>query len=366
MTGVRQPAAPCRRKQVRLSGERSHRGRYALWFLTVLLPGAVLVALLAGPSSASLAGLVRHLHTDSLAAVQASRDYIVLVEIRLPRIVLGALIGAALAVSGVLMQGLFRNPLADPGIMGVSSGAALGAIGFIVLGSALPADILALLGPFGLVAGAFFGGLAVAVLLYAIATHRGQTSIATMLLAGIAIAALSGAILGMLIFMADDRQLRDISFWSLGSLAGATWWRVAVAGPFILVSLFLACFLARALNVLSLGETVAGHLGFSVQSIKNYAVIFISLMCGAAVSVSGAIGFVGIVVPHLLRLTIGPDHRYLLACSALIGASLLVLADSLARIAVAPAELPIGIVTAAFGAPFFLWILLRRRAAMNL
>jgi len=362
--------APHSKRQHRLQPlagfDRRRRGKRLLCGLGLVLLAAVTTALLTGASPISLPELARLWHMHDWSRMQATRDYIVVVDIRLPRIILAALVGAALAVSGVLMQGLFRNPLADPGIVGVSSGAALGAIAFIVLGQSLPVALVAFLGSYPLIVGAFAGGLAVSFLLYAIATRHGRTSIATMLLAGIAIAALSGAVLGLLIFVADDRQLRDISFWSLGSLAGATWWRVALAGPVILPGLCLACVLARALNAMSLGEAVAGHLGFSVQGVKNAAIILVSLLCGAAVAVSGGIGFIGIVVPHLLRLSLGPDHRSLLPCSALLGAIVLIGADTVARSVVAPAELPIGIVTAAFGAPFFLWVLLRQREVVDL
>jgi iron complex transport system permease protein len=186
-----------------------------------------------------------------------------------------------------------------------------------------------------------------------------------MLLAGIALGAMAGAFSGMLVYVADDRQLRDLTFWGLGSLAGATWTKIAAAGPIIALALLATPFMARALNAMALGEATAHHLGVPVQRFKNIAIVAVAAATGAAVAVSGGIGFVGIVVPHLLRLLIGPDHRYLLPASALLGASLL-LADAVSRTIVAPAELPIGIVTAAVGAPFFLWILLRRRGILDL
>ena len=202
--------------------------------------------------------------------------------------------------------------------------------------------------------------------LYKISTRRGQTSVATMLLAGIALAAMAGAFVGVLIFMADDRQLRDLAFWQLGSLAGATWGKIGATAPIIVAALAASHFLARALNALALGEAAANHLGIPVQRFKSVAIVSVAAATGASVAVGGGIGFVGIVVPHLLRLLIGPDHRYLLPASALLGASMLLLADTVSRIVVAPAELPIGIVTAAVGAPFFLWILLRRRGILDL
>jgi iron complex transport system permease protein len=187
-----------------------------------------------------------------------------------------------------------------------------------------------------------------------------------MLLAGIALAALAMALTGLLIFMADDRQIRDIAFWSLGSLAGSTWSKTAAAAPLIVLALAATPFLARGLNALALGEATAGHLGIAVQRLKYVAIVSVAAAVGASVAISGGIGFVGIVVPHLLRLTIGPDNRYLLPASGLLGASLLLLADAASRTIVAPAELPIGIITALVGAPFFIWILLRRRGVLDL
>jgi iron complex transport system permease protein len=294
------------------------------------------------------------------------RDRIIIHEIRLPRLIMGALVGAALAVSGAVMQGLFRNPLADPGLVGVSSGASLGAVGMIVLGPTLFGPLNAALGALALPLTAFLGGLVTTFILYQVATRHGRTSVATMLLAGIALAALAMAVTGILIFMADDRQLRDLTFWSLGSLAGATWPKISAIAPIIIAALAVSPFLARGLNALALGEPTAHHMGIPVQRLKYAAILSVSAAVGASVAVSGGIGFVGIVVAHMLRLAIGPDNRYLLPASALLGASLLLLADAISRMVVAPAELPIGIVTALAGAPFFLWILLRKRGVLDL
>nr|WP_261331669.1 iron ABC transporter permease [Maritalea mobilis] len=295
----------------------------------------------------------------------AARDAVILLDIRLPRLGLGILVGAALAVSGAVMQGLFRNPLADPGLVGVSAGAGLGAIGAIVLGGLLPLAVSESLGFYLVPVSAFLGGWGTTLLLYRLSTTRGRTSVAVMLLGGIAIAALAGALSGILIYLADDAQLRDLTFWGLGSLAGATWDKLLVAGPLIGLALAASPFLARALNGLALGEGPAAHLGIPVQKMKNIAVLMVAAATGAAVAVSGGIGFIGIVVPHLLRLVIGPDHRFLLPNAALLGASLLILADMISRSVVAPAELPIGIVTATLGGPFFLWILLRNRSLLD-
>ncbi|WP_182419112.1 iron ABC transporter permease [Bartonella sp. HY038] len=346
-------------------GDRSLRGQLVLIALIPIFIASVLCGLLLGQTDVSLLRLISHyFSTENFEQVQATQDYLVLIDIRLPRVILGVFVGSALAVCGVLMQGLFRNPLADPGIVGVSAGAGFGAVIFIVLGHIIPISISPIIGSFGIVFSAFLCSLIITLLLYSIATHNGKTSIATMLLAGIAIAALIGAIIGVLVFKASDQQLRDITFWSLGSLVGTTMQKVIIAAPFIVLGLCIAPFLANGLNALALGEAVAGHLGFPVQRLKNISIVLVALMCGAAVAVSGGIGFVGIVIPHILRLIIGPNHRYLIPCSALLGACLVIFADYIARIVVYPAELPIGIITALLGAPFFLWILLRQRGMM--
>ncbi len=291
-----------------------------------------------------------------------SREALVVLNIRMPRLLLGALVGAALAISGALMQGLFRNPLADPGLVGVSAGAGLAAAATIVLGDRLLAGMgMGIKLPFAaLPFGAFFGGLISTLALYLIATREGRTSVATMLLAGVALGALAGSLTGLLAYISDDRQLRDLTFWSMGSLGGASWSKLSVVAPIVLPLLVAVPFLARGLNALMLGEAEAFHLGIPVQRIKAMAVVLVALSVGASVAAAGVIGFVGIVVPHLIRLLIGPDHRLLLPLSAIGGATLLVGADIVARLIVVPAELPIGIVTAFIGAPFFLWLLLRR------
>ena len=199
------------------------------------------------------------------------------------------------------------------------------------------------------------------MLVYKISQTEGRTDVSTLLLAGIAINALVGAVTGLLTYMADDAQLRTLTFWSMGSLGSANWEQVMVAAPFILVAIIIIPWHARALNAILLGEAEAGHLGFNLERIKKMLIVLVALAVGAAVSLTGIIGFVGLIVPHLLRLMVGPDHRFLLPASALLGGSFLLLADLLARTMVSPAELPIGIITAALGGPFFLWLLLRFR-----
>lgn len=343
-------------------GDRSRLGQWTLAVLSLLLLLAMAISMTTGASGASLwtflgsaLGLVPSGEADWM------RDHAVIINIRLPRMLLAMLIGAGLAVSGLLMQGLFRNPLADPGLVGVSAGAGLGAVGMIVLGTTALAPITAFLGIYALQIASFGGGLLTTFILYRVATRGGQTAMATMLLAGIALGALAGAATGVLVYVANDAQLRDLTFWGMGSLAGANWTKILASGPIILAALIAAGFLGKGLNALTLGEATASHLGVPVQRLKHIVILAVAGATGASVAVSGGIGFVGIVVPHLLRLVIGPDHRFLLPASALLGASFLLLADAVSRVIVAPAELPIGIVTAAVGGPFFLWILLRKR-----
>jgi iron complex transport system permease protein len=339
-------------------GDRSHRAALSFWLLLALLLAVAILSLGTGATGLSLTRVMADLWSGGGID---PRDRVILLDIRLPRLALGALIGAALAVSGALMQGLFRNPLADPGIVGVSAGASLGAVGAIVLGGLVPAGLATAVGAHLVPVAAFVGSWAVTLLLYRIATRGGQTMVATMLLAGIAVGALAMALTGALIFVADDRQLRDVTFWSMGSLAGASWPKVAVSFALIVPVLAFAPRLARGLNGLALGEAQAGHLGIRVQKVKRLSVLGVAAATGAAVAVSGGIGFVGIVVPHLLRLATGPDHRFLLPNAAVLGAVLLIAADIVARSVVSPAELPIGIITACLGAPVFLWLLMARR-----
>lgn len=288
----------------------------------------------------------------------------VLASIRAPRVLLAVLTGAGLAVAGALMQGLFRNPLADPALIGVSAGAALAAACVIVLGGMiLPATGFASgwWAAFVLPLAAFAGSLVVTVLVYRIGMAHGVLSLPMTLLAGIAINALVGACIGLLIFIASDEQLRTLTFWNMGSLAGGNWIALAVAGPLVLASLVAAFMLARPLNALALGESRAAHLGVEVARTKRLAIVLTALVTGVLVSLTGVIGFIGLVAPHLVRLVSGPDHRIVIPGAALLGAVLVVLADVAARTLVSPAELPIGIVTASIGAPFFLFLLLRRR-----
>lgn len=283
-------------------------------------------------------------------------------SIRLPRVLVAALAGASLALAGAVMQGLFRNPLADPGLIGVSSSAALAAVATIVVGVHGIGWIGAGFQPYALPAAAFLGGLSGTLVVWRIATVAGQTLTATTLLAGIAVNAVAQAGIGFLIFLSDEQQLRDLSFWLLGSFAGTTWSGTMPAAAVMLVPLVCLPALARPLNALLLGEREALHLGISTQAVTRTAIALCAVAVGGAVSVAGIVAFVGLVVPHIVRLLTGPDHRFVLPGSMLLGAALLLTADLVSRTVALPAELPIGVVTSLLGGPFFVWLIRRRRA----
>ena len=284
----------------------------------------------------------------------------ILLDIRLPRICLAILIGAILAISGAVMQGLFRNPLAAPSLIGVSSGASVGASAVIVLAGAWLQSNTAL--GLSLVAvGAFIGSFLVTVLVYRLSTSALGTSVTTMLLAGIAVSALAGAVSGLLSYYADNEMLRQISIWQMGNLSTANWQRVLVLAVVAILVLSLFPRESKSLNALLLGESEARHLGIDVQQVKRKLILLTTLGIGTAVAIGGMIGFVGLIVPHIVRLLIGPDHRWLLPVSALAGGVLLLLADTIARIIIAPTELPTGILTAILGAPFFIMLLVQKR-----
>ena len=348
------------------------RQRRAVFILLILFLLLVLCSLFAvGTGMVRIApgqvlGILAQQIGVSLPWEYDTRHEAVLMAIRLPRVLLAVLVGGGLAVSGAAMQGLFRNPLADPGLVGVSSGAALAAVAVIVLGATWLPGLSRLLGPFTLPLAAFAGGVGTTLLVYRVARVAGRTVVATLLLTGIAVNALAGAGTGLLTFVATDEELRSITFWSLGSLSGATWSAVGVVAMCIVPAAWLLTRGARALNVMLLGEMEAGHLGVRVERVKRINVVLVGLSVGAAVALTGIIGFVGLVVPHLVRLLVGPDHRYVMPGAVLCGAILLMGADLLSRTVVAPAELPIGIVTAALGAPFFLWLLMRQRHRWSL
>jgi iron complex transport system permease protein len=286
--------------------------------------------------------------------------------VRIPRVVLGILVGAGLGISGTAIQGIFRNPLAEPGLIGISAGASLMAVVIIVLELSIFASLSNLIGYYLLAFGAFAGAGIAALLVYQISKSDGRSNVATMLLAGIAINAIAGALTGLLTYIADDQQLRNITFWMLGSLAGATWETVLALIPFIIIPLLLLPGLGKALNAFALGEVQASQLGLKVNVIKRNVVILATLAVGASVAVSGIIGFIGLLVPHIMRLVLGVDNRHVLPASAIFGALMLTLADMICRTIVAPVELPIGVITALLGTPIFLYILIKDKRKLVL
>jgi len=290
----------------------------------------------------------------------------VLYAIRAPRVFAAFAVGAALAAGGAAMQSLFRNPLADPGLLGVSSGAALAAVSVIVLGEKVMHIVPTELRPWCLPIAAFLGGLVSTVVVYRIAARQGVTLVGTLLLAGIAINALTSAGIGMLVFIADDQQLRTLIFWTMGGFGAVTWTAIVPALLVLLVSVPTLLPAAHLLDALALGEREAGHVGVDVERLKRRLVAQVALAVGAGVAISGIVGFVGLIAPHIVRLLLGPSHRTLLPAAALFGGAFLVMADVLARVLVAPAELPIGVLTALVGGPFFLWLLVGRAAREGL
>lgn len=337
-----------------------------LLLLGVLLVASFVIGATSGAyaiDARSLPGLLAQGLQSAVGApgAEVSGDALVFFHIRLPRLCFGLLAGAALGAAGALLQGLVRNPLADPALIGVSSGAAAAAAATIVLGVLWWPLMPRTLGSAPLVAAAFAGGLAAAALIQAWAQVEGHTRLALMLLAGIAVNALAGAVIGWLSFLATDEQLRSIQFWLLGSLAAARWQSVGGVAVLCVLGALLAWPLARGLNALALGEEAARALGVRVESVKRRAVLASALAVAAVSATAGIIGFIGLVAPHAVRLVAGPDHRIVLPGSALLGAALVLLADAVARSVAAPAEVPLGVITALIGAPCFLVLLRRER-----
>jgi iron complex transport system permease protein len=342
------------------------RGRWVLPAAAIALVILAIASLAIGPTGVSLGSLPRAVKAGfggEITDPVVRREHLVLFGIRLPRLMLGAFVGGALAIAGAMMQGLFRNPLADPGLIGVSSGAALAAVATIALGSTPALAWMRVFGFYALPVAAFAGGLVTSLILMWIANRGGSLSVATLLLSGVAIAAIAGALTGLMAYVSDDRELRDLTLWSMGSLAGSSWTKVIAILPFVVALGIVTPSLTRALNGFLLGEAEAFHLGIAVERVKLVIIVTTAAAVGAAVAVAGVVGFVGLVVPHFVRLLTGPDHRMVLPVSAVLGAALVVGADVVARIIVAPAELPLGIVMAVIGGPVFLHLVLSRGVA---
>lgn len=346
---------------------RQASARRALPVRPVIAIGALFLLLVASVTAATAIGVVQLPFFDTLRVIVVKSLRLgveldpgqtsIVWTVRLPRVLVAGLVGFALATSGAAMQGLFRNPLAEPGIVGVSAGGSMGAVIAIFLE-------LQRHSVWTVPAAAFIGALLASWLAYALATRSGKTETATLLLAGVALTSLFGAIISLLYHFVEDGVLRQIVYWLMGNLAGKRWDHLAVASPFVVVGAVGLMFLATELNILSGGEDDARALGVSVERVKRWVLLFVSLATGAAISVTGMIGFVGLIVPHILRLLIGPDHRWLLPTSGLAGASFLILCDLVARVAFSPIELRTGIVTAIVGVPFFLYLLFSRREAV--
>ncbi len=306
---------------------------------------------------ASNAGAM-HLSINTLWQASATDpDWQIWLNIRLPRILLAILVGLALAVSGAIMQGLFRNPLADPSLLGISSGAALCVAAFIVFSLSLPS----VLQNYGHIGAAFVGSLVVSLIIFSL-NRTSNGNLARLLLAGIAINALCMSFIGVLSYVSNDQQLRTFSLWMMGTLGNVDWTSLTIAASVILPVCFICLWQGNKLNILQLGDEDAHYLGLNVERTKFILLFLSAMLVGCAVAMSGVIGFVGLVVPHLIRMTLGPDHRWLIPGSAIVGATLLLVADTLARIVVAPAEIPVGLLTGLIGGPYFLWLILRQPA----
>ncbi|MEI7264713.1 iron ABC transporter permease, partial [Pectobacterium carotovorum] len=281
-------------------------------------------------------------------------------NIRVPRVLLAILVGGALACSGAIMQGLFRNPLADPGLLGISSGAALCVALTIVLPLGLP-PLLALYGP---MFAAFAGSLAITAIIF-ILSRSEQGGLTRLLLAGIALNALCLALIGVLTYISTDQQLRQFSLWGMGSLGQAQWPMLLVASTLVIPATIATLYYAHRLNVLQLGDEEAHYLGVNVKRTKYTLLLLSSLLVGVAVAVSGVIGFIGLIIPHLMRMHLGADHRWLIPGSILGGACLLLFADTLARTLLAPAEMPVGLLSSLIGGPYFLWLIVQHKGRGN-
>lgn len=332
------------------------RPRRLIFAGLILLAAALFVAELAlGPVRIAPAAILRALTGTADPATAA-----IIGSIRLPRALLGLAVGVALGLSGAAMQGILRNPLADPGLIGVSGGAALGAVSILVLGGPLAGGLPEAARPWLLPVAAFLGAGIVTLFVFAVARRGGVTSVATLILAGVAVNALVGAMIGMLAYVSDDRQLRDLTFWTMGSLGGASWPLVLVALGIALATGAALLAFGRSLDLFQLGERAAFHSGLDIERAKLRIGVLTALGVGAVTAAAGPIGFVGLIAPHIARIAVGHGHRAMLPAAALVGIALVLSADLAVRLAVPPAEPPIGLAMSLIGGPFFLWLLTRR------
>ena len=328
----------------------------------MLAIAAAFAGLVSGPFQLSVSAVLEALLSPSRDG-EGSLASNLIWQLRVPRVLLALIVGASLASAGTAMQGLFRNPLADPGLVGVASGSALAAVAAIVVGTSwsLPAGLM----PYAVPLAAFLGGTVSAWLAARLATEQGTTRTTTLLLAGLAINAVAGAGIGLLMVGADAAAMRNAWFWLFGSLGKAGWLEIAICGPLLLGIVFWLPREAPALNALLLGESEAHHLGVDVERLKHRLLLLIVLAVALCVALAGLIGFIGLIVPHLLRLALGPDHRLIFPSAALGGAALLAAADLVSRTAASPGEIPVGILTALIGGPFFLAMLVHLRGRIE-
>lgn len=282
---------------------------------------------------------------------------VIVYQVRAPRVLLAVLVGGALAAVGTTFQGLFKNPMADPYVIGVSSGAALGAAVAIVTG------LSRVLGIWALPVAAFAGAIFTTVLVYNLAKVGNKLPVFNLLLAGVALSSFMTAIMSFLMIL-HSRELSQIIFWTLGSFAGREWVHIKIAAPVIIIGIALLWFFARELNAMLFGEETARNLGVDPERVKQAILVIAAITVASAVAVSGTIGFVGLIVPHTVRLLTGPDHRFLMPCAVLVGGTFMVATDTFARVALAPTEIPVGIITAMFGGPFFIYLLRRKKTSV--
>lgn len=338
--------------------------KYIFLVLSLFLLASVLSSISMGAVEIPLSALasICYKYIGISADLQhTSQQEAVLLTLRLPRTLMGLVIGGTLSISGAVIQGIFRNPLAEPGLIGISSGASLFAVLMIVLEAKLFSAVTAQFGYYALAAASFIGALITTFIVYRFSVRDGKTDVASLLLMGIAINALVGAFTGLLTYVATDEQLRNITFWSLGSLGAANWDILSVLFPCSLLCISILLTLGKPLNAIALGESQAAHLGVPAQRLKTIIVVFAAIGVGACVAFSGIIGFISLVIPHILRISVTGDNAFVLPASILLGGALLVLADLLARTLVAPSELPIGILTAFVGVPVFIYIIFKQK-----
>ncbi|HMK48116.1 MAG TPA: iron chelate uptake ABC transporter family permease subunit [Methanocella sp.] len=332
--------------------------------LMILTTAVAIISIATGPANLSPDKVTQIILSripfvqDHIAKTWTAGDEAIVIQVRLPRVILGLLVGASLALAGVTTQGIFKNPMADPYILGVSSGAAFGVAVSMVIGITIGMMTI------NIMLGAFAGALIASFLVFNIARTHYRVPVETLLLSGIAVSAFFSAITSFLMYISGN-SLSKIVFWIMGGLQSGGWDRILILIPFFIAGGLIIFAFARDLNLIQLGDESAAHLGTDVSRVKTILLVVSSLLAAAAVSVSGIIGFVGLIIPHMMRLIVGPDHRVLIPSSILVGAMFLTVADTFSRMIVQPTEMPVGIVTAVIGAPFFVYLLLRQKKSLT-